>query len=52
MSIELLNRMALQMAKASFTSMEYFLNLPVYGMLDWWQIMTEEGKENGKENGV
>lgn len=50
LSIELLNRMALGMAKSSFTSMEFFLNMPVYEMLDWWKMMTEERGENGKEN--
>jgi len=38
---------ALQLARSSFTSMEFFLKLPVEGMLDWLELM-KEGKEDGE----
>lgn len=42
--------MALRMARESFTSMEFFLGMPVYAMIDWWRMMIEEGEKDGKEN--
>lgn len=37
--------MAFKMAKASFTPISFFLELPVYDMIDWWHLMQEANEE-------